>query len=392
MNTSSVRASVFTRALIGLYVVSFASGFSMGIFNPLISLLMEEAGVDQILIGANSSLYYLVIALAAPLAAKFIKIYNLRSTIFVGIALTTITTALFPYTQNIGIWFLLRIIMGIGVCLYMIAGQTGLNTYASSERRGLIVAIHGSAFGVAFMISPAIGCFAYSIIPKLAFVYSAAAISLSVFAVLILLPKDAGNYCYSFSIDLLKKISIPLHGVFIYGILEGILVTLLPIIMIRQAIEINLIGLPITLFMVASGLGMIPVAFFGDKFGRARVIYISSLFAIATLLVAMLFHHPHVYLISAILLGLSLGTFFPVTLAMIGETLRESEMHNGSGMFTGAFSLGCAVGPLSATLLMTAFGENHLFTIIVVFLIFLVLRMTPYQFKSAQPITNDLEG
>lgn len=389
---ASTEAGLFTRALIGLYVVSFVSGFSMGIFNPLISILMEESGKDQVTIAANSGVYYLAIAFLAPLAAKFIRIYNLRKAIFVGLMLTTFSTALFPYTDNLVHWFLLRIIMGAGVCLYMIAGQTGLNIYANSQRRGLIIALHGSAFGVGFMISPALGCLIYSIFPKLAFVYCAAIIFLGIFPVLILIPQSVTSYSYAYSLKLFRKISIPLHGVFIYGMLEGILVTLLPVIMVKHAIEISLIGLPLTLFMVASGVGMIPISIFGDKFGRANVIYLSSFFAIATLVATAVSNHPQVYLISAVLLGLSLGTFFPVTLAMVGENLKESEMHNGSSMFTGAASLGCAFGPITAAMLITLFGENHLFTFIVIFLIFLIFRMTPDQLRSLRPATDDFKG
>jgi MFS family permease len=80
---------------------------------------------------------------------------------------------------------------------------------------------------------------------------------------------------------------------------------------------------------------------------------------------------------SAALLGLSLGTFFPVTLAMIGETLTPSEMHGGSGLFTAAFSYGCVAGPVCSALLMSRFGDSQIFTLILIMLILLILRMRP---------------
>jgi MFS family permease len=87
--------------------------------------------------------------------------------------------------------------------------------------------------------------------------------------------------------------------------------------------------------------------------------------------------HPYVIAASAVLLGLSLGTFFPVTLAMIGEKLAASEMHAGSGLFTAVFSYGCVAGPLCSAFLMSRFGDNHIFMLIVILLILLILRMTP---------------
>lgn len=376
MNQDNCQTTVFTKPLIGLYVVSLASGFSMGIFNPLISMLMEQSGVEQIIIGANSSLYYLMIALMAPVAAMCINRFELRATIFIGVCLTSVATILFPFTRDILSWFVLRGLMATGVCLYMIAGQTGLNVYANSERRGLIVALHGAAFGIGFMVSPLIGCYTYAVDQTMAFIYGSASIFLAVFAVMFFIPQHSVQYRCSYTLDVFKKISIPLHGVFIYGLLEGILVTLLPILMVRHAIETHLIGFPLTLFMIASGVGMIPVSYFGDKFGRHLIIFVSTAVALLTLIVAAMVNHQYTYIVSAVLLGLSLGTFFPITLAMIGERLSQSDMHNGSSMFTGVFSLGCAVGPISAAILMTFFGEQHLFSIVMFFSLLLILRMT----------------
>lgn len=383
---------VFSKALIGLYVVSFASGFSMGIFNPLISILMEQTGVDQILIGANSSMYYLIIGLASPLVALFIRRHKIKLAIFIGILLTTTATALFPFTSDIVNWFLLRAIMAVGVCLYMVAGQTGLNIYANNEKRGLIVALHGASFGVGFMISPVIGTFLYSLYPVYAFSYSAIVIFAAIFAVLFLLPKNVVNYQYNYSLNLFNRISIPLHGALIYGMLEGILVTLLPILMVRQAISISLVGLPLTLFMVSSGIGMIPVCYFSDKLGRNNMLFSAALIAVVTLIVSTLSSHPLVYILSAIALGLSVGTFFPLTLAMIGERLTHKEMHTGSSMFTGMFSLGCALGPFSAAVLISFFGEQHLFSLVVFALILLVIRMTPTQLATYKTGLKRSEG
>ncbi|MGR8931276.1 MAG: MFS transporter, partial [Gammaproteobacteria bacterium] len=347
----------------------------MGIFNPLISLLMEQHGVDHLMIGANSSLYYLTIALSAPLAGKLIQAYGIRSVIIIGILFTTVATIAFPNTDNLAHWFVLRSLMGMGVCFYMVAGQTGLNIYANDARRGTIVALHGAAFGVAFMASPVIGTISYAHFPKSTFLFGGTAISLGVFTVLYCLPNHLIPYSCSFSLKILKRISIPLQGAFIYGALEGILVTLLPIVLLHEAMPIDWIGFPLTLFMVASGIGMIPVSYFGDKFGRTIVLFFSCVIGLATLVAMSAIDHPYIVPISSTILGLTLGTLFPVTLAMIGSQLDKSEMHAGSSLFTASFSYGCAAGPIFAALCMSSFGDIYIFLPIVVFLILLVTGM-----------------
>lgn len=373
----STSPPALSKPLIGLYLISFLSGFSMGIFNPLISILMEQQGIDQLWIGANSSLYYLMIAAFAPLAGKLIRHYGINSVMVAGILITAASACVLPGVHELGVLFGVRALMGLGVCFYMVGGQTGLNIYADNERRGVIVAAHGAAFGVGFIISPLIGTLLYAHFGTGAFLSGAGVILLGAPAALLLLPNLVIRYQPVLSSGLIGRISIPLHGAFIYGALEGIIVSLVPLLLLRQAVPLSVLGLPLTLFMVASGIGMIPVSFFGDKFGRSNVLLVSAGIGLMTLMAAMNVQHPYVIAASAVLLGLSLGTFFPVTLAMIGEKLTASEMHAGSGLFTAAFSYGCVAGPLCSAFLMSRFGDSHIFTLIVVLLILLILRMTP---------------
>lgn len=369
--------SAISKPLIGLYVISFLSGFSMGIFNPLISILMEQQGIDQLWIGANSSLYYLMVAAFAPLAGKLIRHFGINSVMIAGIVITAASASVLTTQHQLDTLFYIRALMGLGVCFYMVGGQTGLNIYANNERRGVIVAIHGASFGVGFIISPLIGTLLYAHFGTDAFLFGAGVILFGILAALVLLPNLTINYQPASSLKLFSRVSIPLHGAFIYGALEGILVTLLPIVLLRQAMPLSMVGLALTLFMVASGIGMIPVSFFGDKFGRSNVLLVSAVFGIFTLVAMMNVHHPYVIAASAVLLGLSLGTFFPVTLAMIGEKLSPSEMHAGSSLFTAAFSYGCVVGPVCSAFFMSRFGDIHIFTLIIILLLLLVFRMTP---------------
>ncbi len=364
----------FSRPLFALYFISLLSGFSMGIFNPLISILMKQHGVGEVLIGANASVYYLAIALFSPFAGKLIRRYGIHWVIFAGIFITAIATTAFPLTNDITSWFLLRIIMGIGICLYMVAGQTGLNLYANSKKRGVIVAIHGAAFGIGFIISPLIGSFLYAHYPQYAFVFGSCVISLGIFVVFVL-NKELQEEKFFNVMTIFRKVHIALFGVFIYGALEGIVVTLLPVYLINQAMPVEISSLPLPLFMIASGLGMIPVSYFGDKYGHWRILLVSAVIGMATLFLMLTIDSSHAITVGAVLLGLSVGTFFPVTLAMIGNQLSKPEMSTGSALFTAFFSYGCAAGPFIASLFMSSLGDKHIFSLIIILLLFLAIKM-----------------
>ncbi len=368
----------FSSPLFALYFISLLSGFSMGIFNPLISILMKQHGVSEVLIGANASVYYLSIALFSPFAGVLIRRVGIHWVIFAGIFITAIATTMFPLTDNITNWFLLRIMMGVGICLYMVAGQTGLNLYANSKKRGVIVAVHGAAFGVGFIISPLIGSFLYAHYPQYAFVFGSCVISLGIL-VIFALNKSLQEEKYFNVVSVFRKVQVALSGVFIYGALEGIVVTLLPVYLINQSLPVEISSLPLPLFMIASGLGMIPVSYFGDKYGHWKILLVSALVGIATLFLMLMIKNSHAITVGAVLLGLSVGTFFPVTLAMIGNQLSKSEMPTGSALFTASFSYGCAAGPFIASLFMSSLGDKHIFSLIIILLLFLAITML---FKS----------
>lgn len=376
MATNIIKDSekTFSSPLFALYFISLLSGFSMGIFNPLISILMKQHGVDEVLIGANASAYYLSIAVFSPLAGVLIRRWGIHWIIFTGIFITAIATTMFPLTDQVTNWFLLRILMGVGICLYMVAGQTGLNLYANSKKRGVIVALHGAAFGVGFIISPLIGSFLYAHYPEYAFVFGSCVISLGILVVFAL-DKTLQEEKYLDVLNVFKKVQIALSGVFIYGALEGIVVTLLPVYLINQSLPVEISSLPLPLFMIASGLGMIPVSYFGDKYGHWKILLVSALVGMGTLFLMLTIDYVHAITVGAVLLGLSVGTFFPVTLAMIGNQLSKSEMPTGSALFTASFSYGCAAGPFVASVLMSLLGDKHIFSLIIILLLLLAINM-----------------
>lgn len=364
----------FSSPLFALYFISLLSGFSMGIFNPLISILMKQHGVSEVMIGANASVYYLSIALFSPFAGALIRRFGIHWIIFAGIFITAISTAMFPRTDSVTTWFILRVLMGVGICLYMVAGQTGLNLYANSKKRGVIVALHGAAFGVGFIVSPLIGSFLYAHYPQYAFVFGSCVISFGVFVVFAL-NKTIPVEKYINFLTVFKKVQIALFGVFIYGALEGIVVTLLPVYLINQSLPVEISSLPLPLFMIASGVGMIPVSYFGDRYGHWKILLISALVGIATLFLMLTIDYDHVIAVGAVLLGLSVGTFFPITLAMIGNQLSKPEMPTGSALFTASFSYGCAAGPFIASLFMSVLGDKHIFSLIIILLLCQAINM-----------------
>ncbi|MCC5615728.1 MFS transporter, partial [Nostoc sp. CHAB 5836] len=76
--SSKASTSPFSIGLPALYIIGFISGISMGLFTPFISTLMAQHQVDDVWIGANSTVYFMSITLGAPLVAYILRQLGLR--------------------------------------------------------------------------------------------------------------------------------------------------------------------------------------------------------------------------------------------------------------------------------------------------------------------------
>lgn len=128
--------SPFSTGLPALYSIAFLSGISIGLFNPFISTLMAQHQVDDLWIGANSTVYFLVIALGTPFVVKVLPKLGLRKTMMLGLTMMGISAPLFTMTTSMPLWFIIRAVMGIACCLYLVSGNTALNHFCHEDNRG----------------------------------------------------------------------------------------------------------------------------------------------------------------------------------------------------------------------------------------------------------------
>jgi MFS family permease len=289
--------------------------------------------------------------------------------------MTGVSAPLFPMTADLTGWFVIRAVMGMGVCLYMIGGQTALNVFAHENRRAVTTALHAAAFGIGFGVSPVVGTQVYVLFPQLAFIIGGALVLSGLLVVGLMLPESRFSATTRFSRRLVARISLPLHGVFAYGAFEGIVVSMFPLFLLHQNFSVEEIGYAVTLFILGTGVGMLPVSFLGDRWGRGRVLFLISFIGLISILAVTASERRMLIFISSGLIGASVGPIFPLTLAIIGASLKRQEMPSGSALFTAAFSYGCAAGPVVSALMMDHLGERYVFMMINFLLALLIIRI-----------------
>jgi MFS family permease len=361
-------------ALAALCSVSFLAGVAMGLFNPLISLLMAQHHVSDVLIGANSTLFFLFVMLAAPCAAYLLRQVGARAAMAGGLLLTAVSAAQIPLHDDLSAWFVLRAAMGAGVGLYMISGQTALNQLASDRRRTLLNGIHALAFGLGLGVGPLAGAALYGVSPVLAFGAGAGVMLLGLPGVLIFLPllRSAPPQGQA---GLLRTLSLPLHGVFAYGVAEATLMSLYPVFLLRQGYSVGQIGFAFSVFVAGSMLSTLPLAHLADRVGRERVLLGCALVGVVSTAALVLAKQIVLVVVLSFVAGASIGPLFAVSLALLAQLLARDQLAAGSALFTTAFGLGSMIAPLSGALIMQHFGSAHVFSLTMLLLALLLLRI-----------------
>src|SRR5437660_1498322 len=115
-----------TRTLIVICVSGLLWAFSFGLGAPLASIWLKDAGHGETIVGLNTGVYYLGIALAAAVVPWMMRRW-VRGTLVVGMVATAITVAWFPWGGDLFGYFLLRFLNGVAGALSLIPLETLIN-------------------------------------------------------------------------------------------------------------------------------------------------------------------------------------------------------------------------------------------------------------------------
>ncbi|WP_341529631.1 MFS transporter [Nostoc sp. UHCC 0302] len=372
--SSTTSTSPFSTGLPALYIISFLSGISMGLFTPFISTLMAQHQVDDVWIGANSTVYFLTITLTAPFVAKILRQLGLRKTMMLGLALMGLSAPLFPLTTQMPLWFFIRAVMGIASCLYLVCGQTGLHSFCHDSNRARASGFHALAYSFGFGIGPVMGSALYSVSPKISFFLGSLLVLSGIVVVWIGLPEKAIAF-QSSSRTSFKKLTLPLQGAFAYGFTVATLVSLYPVYLLRQNYSVTQIGYTFTVFVIGGLLATIPVTHLADKFNRLKILLICVCIALISILSLSLSSNFITTQIFTFIAGASVSPIFPLALALIGAKLSRNELSAGSAMFTAIYGSGCAAGPILSSLVMKVANAQYIFSLILILFALLVVQI-----------------
>ncbi|MGZ4162446.1 MAG: MFS transporter [Tumebacillaceae bacterium] len=335
---------------ITLLLVVAISGMSQGLTLPLMATLLEKMGVSSLANGFNAGALYIGILLVSPLMELPLRKLGYRSTILVGLSLLTISTLLIPVFQGVTVWFVLRLLIGVGDMALHYSSQLWVTEISPLERRGRNLSIYGFAYGAGFSIGPQgmnllhFGVWA----PFLAImvIYAVAFVLLS--RLKNAYPQaseeaQTGKQRYG---EVIRLGWIALIPPLLYGYMESTLSANFPVYAVRKGIPLEWVSMILSSFTVGSLILQMPLGRWSDRIGRKKVMMLcASVGAVLYLLLPLAGDRVWLMMLVLGLSGALVGSFYTMGLAYAADILPPGLLSTAGAIASINFGVANIVAP-----------------------------------------------
>ncbi|MDP5151130.1 MFS transporter [Rheinheimera baltica] len=384
------------RSFSALFLTTLLMLVAQGSLSTYLGLSLAQQNVDSIWIGALMSCYYLGLVLGSKLGHKVIaQVGHIRAFV-ASAAIVSACAMTHVLTNQLEIWLLMRIIVGMGMmCQYMVL-ESWLNEQTESSQRGTVFAF--------YMITSYLGMIGGQLM-------------LSQFPELGISPLLIISMCYSLCIvpiALTKRIhpaplqpaplkilafwrQVPqsLTAVTVAGMMAGSFYGLAPAYAASKGMETEQVTLFMSMTILAGLLAQWPMGKISDRIPRSRILrFNAAALTILTLLIALLPLTGIALLLATFCYGILAFTLYPIASAFANQNVEQNDRVALSATILLTFGLGACFGPLLASTLMQFIGPAMLYAFIscCAFTLFLRLLRVNYTQKQVKRMLDQQQN
>ena len=371
-------------SLAAIIASTFGIGVNLGVLTPLVALILERDGVDATLIGLNAAMPALAMLLFAAWIARLAGRVSTVGALLGGLALALVSVLLMPLFRDLTAWFLLRFAIGLSLSLPWVIGETWINTVVTEKGRGRALGFYATAFYAGLACGPlvvqAIGIDGWA-----PFLVAAGALGLAALPLIAaqrLAPELAPRFSAAPELRVTQVVRVaPLivGGAVIAGLTEAALYSLLPLYGLRSGIGQEAAVWMLTVFVIGSIAFQIPLGALADRMDRRRL-FLACVAATAlgcAILPLVIGWTPGLWVLMFLWGGL-IGSFYTLTLAMLGQRFATRDLAVANAAFIMAYDLGGAAGPVLGGAALDLWGPHGLPLVVglalVAFLLFAARR------------------
>lgn len=334
-----------------LIIVIVVAGISQGLLLPVLSIFLEQKGVSPGLNGLNAAALYVGSFAMTLVAERLLGAVGFKKLIVGGLLFVMFPLILFPYYPDIKIWFILRLVVGIGDSALHYAAQLWVLLVTAPEKRGRYISLYGMSYGLGFSIGP-LGIkllgFGEAVPFWVLFVCMGAVLVL----VLMKLPDTKPEKTEHGQLPERRFRRswawawYALIPALLYGYMEAGMNSNFPVYGLRIGLDANQISSLLPFVGIGGLFLQLPLGILSDRFGRKRVLMSAGIAGgVMFMLVPVAGTHFWWTLVLLTVAGGLVGSFFSLGLAYAADILPKALLPAANVVASFHFTIGSIVGP-----------------------------------------------
>lgn len=340
--------------LLSLCIFIFVLMFAIAMAGPVVPLYASSLGASWVQLGFMGTSWGATLMLLAMVSGRISDKLGRKPLLIASGCLSTIAALSYLLSSTVTGLILTRILEGVAWALFWPTIEALTTEIVEPRAAGRAMGMATASYGIAF----ATGSFAGGSITQI-FSYSQTFILyllLSLFATLLALvlirkpdPRKAlrvegkGQKIDSSWRSEIILLAYFLGGAYTFGL--GTILTFLSVFAKIQGVSVLLVGVLFGFFWVGRIAGSFGGGPLSDRLGRGRIAIVAMLGAAVGFVLVGASTEVGLLYVGVVILGVSIGAAFPVTVAIISDNIHRSIR----GYAMGTFETSCAAGFLLAS-------------------------------------------
>lgn len=352
--------------------VAFCVALGFGIVAPVIAVFASSFGVSAFAASAVISVFALMRFIGAPIAGWLVNSFGERSTLWAGLSIVAVSSAMAGLSQSYLQLLFLRGIGGIGSAMFTVSAMSLLIRMVSPDVRGRAASTYQSGFMIGAIAGPAVGSLIVAFNIRAPFFFYAGTLTLAVLTTVFFLPRGLGHPQKDDSPEELSHepqrtlrealgmrpyrtvLAVNLAtGVTSFG-LRSSLIPLFVIESLQRGASISSAGFLLT--TIAQTIVLLPAGRMTDVRGRRPSLIIGTSILAVSLLILMLDQTTIGFFIAMATMGISGAFLGSAPSAVIGDIVGKKRGGRVVSTYQMMSDLGAVAGPLIAGFLRDATG------------------------------------
>ncbi|UVH51427.1 MFS transporter [Pseudomonas sp. CBS] len=355
----------------------------IGTITPLLSLSLEQKGVDPAKIGVIVSASWIAILLLYKVVPRLLGHLGLVKANLLSVVLTVLGLIGMTLTHSLALLFALNFVLGIGLILRWIACDTWIVSVATDSERGRAIGVHETLMGLGIAVGPLL-LVVFGVDGGIPYYACAAIVLLSGGLALSLKahdsrPKTPVEKRHG---KLFSVIPVALCGAFIAGFSETSSVSFLGAYSLSAGYVLTAATLLISVFGIGGTVLQLPIGWMADKSSyKTGQLICGLVLLLGTLAIPFSQGLPWLSTLIVFVWGGAIGGMNTLAVIEAGDRVAEHQVSTAMTAIALFYTLGSVLGPIATGATVSYVSPHGLMISVGVagglFIALLMLRRAP---------------